>query len=111
MSKHCRFMKALASARTRLRLAPVAAAPAVADAVAAALGVEARADGPEVDVAAPADARLLAALGPALATHGAGLVDLHAGARSLEEVYLRLVGADATGAADGSDGSDAGGAS
>jgi hypothetical protein len=42
----------------------------------------------------PADARLLAALAPVLAAHGAVVVDLRAGARSLEEVYLRLVDVD-----------------
>lgn len=81
--------------RTRLRLAPAAAGGAVAAGLGTALGAAARADGDGVEVAAPADAALLAALGPLLAVHGAVLVDLHAGARSLEEVYLRLVGATA----------------
>jgi ABC-2 type transport system ATP-binding protein len=83
---------------TRLRLAPDAAArsaaPVVAAALAGALGVAAVADGTEVEVAAPAGPALLAALGPALAEHGLHLAELRAGARSLEEVYLRLVGAD-----------------
>ncbi|MGA1774477.1 MAG: hypothetical protein ACO4BW_02440, partial [Nitriliruptoraceae bacterium] len=69
---------------------------AVAAALADALGVAATTDASgTVEVAVPADARLLAALAPVLAAHGAVVVDLRAGARSLEEVYLRLVDADA----------------
>ena len=87
------------AARTHLRLGPDAAArtaaPAVAAALASALGAAARADGATIEVAAPADARLLAALAPLLGTHALTVVDLRAGARSLEEVYLGLVGAAA----------------
>ncbi|MGA0830312.1 MAG: ABC transporter ATP-binding protein [Nitriliruptoraceae bacterium] len=88
------------AARTRLRLGPAEVAAPVAAAVAAALadalGVAATTDASgTVEVAVPADARLLAALAPVLAAHGAVVVDLRAGARSLEEVYLRLVDADA----------------
>jgi ABC-2 type transport system ATP-binding protein len=91
------------AARTRLRLGPAEVAAPVAAAVAAALadalGVAATTDASgTVEVAVPADARLLAALAPVLAAHGAVVVDLRAGARSLEEVYLRLVDVD-TGAA------------
>jgi ABC-2 type transport system ATP-binding protein len=87
------------AARTRLRLGPAEVAAPVAAAVAAALadalGVAATTDASgTVEVAAPADARLLAALAPVLAAHGAVVVDLRAGARSLEEVYLRLVDVD-----------------
>ncbi len=87
------------AARTRLRLGPAEVAAPVAAAVAAALadalGVAATTDASgTVEVAAPADARLLAALAPVLSAHGAVVVDLRAGARSLEEVYLRLVDVD-----------------
>jgi len=80
------------AARTRVRVLPVAAA---AD-VAAALGASGDPTTGVVDVAAPADARLLAALASALAARGATVVDLRAGARSLEEAYLRLIGGDVT---------------
>jgi len=87
------------AARTRLRLGPPAAgraaAAAVAAAVTAALGAAATADADVVEVAAPGDAALLAVLGPALAAHDVVLAELRAGARTLEEVYLALVGADA----------------
>jgi ABC-2 type transport system ATP-binding protein len=83
------------AARTRLRLGPAEVAAPVAAALADALGVAATTDASgTVEVAAPADARLLAALAPVLSAHGAVVVDLRAGARSLEEVYLRLVDVD-----------------
>ncbi len=91
-------------ARTRVRLAPAsvarAGAAAVAATLAAALGVGAVADGDALEVAAPADARLLAALAAALDGRGLAVAELRAGARSLEEVYLRLVGSYAASGGD-----------
>ena len=96
------------AARTRLRLGPVEVAAGVATALADALGVAASTDATgTVEVAAPADSRLLAALAPLLAAHGAVVLDLRAGARSLEEAYLRLVDA---GPGDTADDAAAGGA-
>jgi ABC-2 type transport system ATP-binding protein len=82
------------AARTRLRVVPAATAPKVAAALGAgpAPGVSADPMTGEVEIGGPADAALLSALAPALAACGATLVDLRAGARSLEEAYLRLVG-------------------